>query len=58
MSEVHVHPTDIGTGDNLHIVDIVERADNDAATANADVLVMINEHSFRDIGAANHFEEV
>jgi hypothetical protein len=35
--------SDIGTGDQLHIIDLVRRVDNDFGT-NAKVLVRINEH--------------
>ena len=56
-SAVELDSSDIGTGDNLHIVDLIERAGNDEVTNNANVYVLINEHSLRNLGVAG-IEEV
>lgn len=49
--------SDIGTGDNVAILDIVRRDDNEVGVANTKVWVMINEHEYRNAGA-NSFTEV
>lgn len=55
MSKTELQSSDIGTGDNLHIVDLVDRVDNEADT-NAKVHVVINEHSSRNAGVASQEE--
>lgn len=56
-SAVELLSSDIGTGDNLHIVDLVERVGNDELTNNANVYVLINEHGLRNVGEPS-IEEV
>ena len=49
-SAVELDSSDIGTGDNLHIVDLIERVGNDENSDNANVYVLINEHGLRNLG--------
>lgn len=57
LSKTELDYSDIGTGDNLHILDIVDRADVEAGSTNVKLHVLINEHSYRNAGS-NSFEEV
>lgn len=45
--------SDIGTGANLFILDIVDRPENEAGSANTKAHVLINEHDKRNAGAAS-----
>lgn len=54
---VELDSSDISTGDNVVILDIVRRDDNEVGVANTKVFVMINEHEYRNAGA-NSFTEV
>lgn len=45
--------SNIGTGANLYIHDIVRRDDNEVAVADVKVYVLINEHQMNNAGAAN-----
>lgn len=55
--KVELDSSNIGTGDNVAILDIVRRDENEIGVANTKVHVMINEHEYRNAGA-NSFTEV
>jgi len=55
MSKYELDSSDIGTGDRLHIYDLVDRADN-AVGVNAEVLVLINEHAYVNANSARFLE--
>lgn len=57
LSKTQLDDSDIGTGLNLKIYDIVDRVDNETGVANVDVLVLINEHSLNNAGVAA-FEQI
>jgi len=52
-SAVELDSSDIGGSNaNLHIVDLVERVGNDENSNFANIYVLINEHTFRNVGLA------
>lgn len=56
-AEVELDSSDIGTGANAYIYDIVRSPDNEVGSNFTDVLVLINEHAYHNAGAAR-FETV
>lgn len=52
VSKTELKSSNIGIGDNLHILELVDRPDNAFGT-NAKVHVIINEHAYANAGVAN-----
>ncbi len=52
QSKFELDSSDVGTGANLFILDIVDRADNETGV-NAKFHVLLNEHSYRNAGVAS-----
>ena len=50
LSAMELDDSDMGTGVNLQIMGLVNREDNDVASANANWLVRINESQLRGVG--------
>ena len=50
LSVVELDSSNAGTGDQVQIMEFVQREDNEVDSANAKIIVRINEHTYRGVG--------